>query len=212
MFTGLIREIGRLDSIEKRRSACRLVIESKDIFKDVEIGDSVSVNGVCLTLVDKKKRMLYFDVMEETFRRSTLEHIKADDLLNLETALRAESKLGGHFVQGHVDCVSKIKKIDIKGGEHALKVALPQEFRHLVVVKGSIAIDGVSLTIGEIDNDSFTVYIIPHTLKATTLSAKRSGDLVNLEFDVIGKYIARLSEYRACGGKITESFLKDHGF
>lgn len=210
MFTGIVKESGTVRKFVKNGPSYRLEVGSSGLYKDAGIGDSISVNGVCLTLVEKNKNVMSFDVMEETVKRSTLSGLKAGDGVNLEDSLKAGGAIGGHFVQGHIDCVGRITNIG-KGGEaQNIEIEFPSEFKKLIVGKGSVAIDGVSLTVGDVSGDRFTVYIIPHTLKVANLGSRRSGDMVNLEFDIIGKYMARFDELKA--GGVTERFLKDKGF
>lgn len=211
MFTGIISQTALVKRFGKNGPAYRLEVESSDIPKDVAIGDSVAVNGVCLTLVETNPKFMGFDVMEETVRKSTLSELKTGDTVNLERSLKAGGTIGGHFVQGHVDCVGRIAGIKKSGGESSIEIEFPPQFEKLIVEKGSVAIDGISLTIGEVRKGGFKVYVIPHTLKVTNLGSKRAGDRVNLEFDIIGKYIARLEGLRD-NGKVTEKFLRDNGF
>ena len=211
MFTGLIRELSALRAFTRAGSVYRLEAVSDIIAKDAVIGDSVAINGVCLTLAEKKHGVLAFDVMEETIRRTALISIKSGDKVNMEDSLRAGGPIGGHFVLGHVDCVGKIKKVENSGGEYVIDIEFPSEFSHLIVEKGSVAIDGISLTVGKVDSGSFKVYIIPHTLKITNLGAKRAGDKVNIEFDIIGKYLSRFRDLDKKSG-VTEQFLKQMGF
>ena len=211
MFTGLVRELGVVRSIVRSGNVYRLEVSSELIFKDAVIGDSVSVNGVCLTLVEKKAGGLSFDVMEETIRRTGLSSIKSGDEVNLEDSLKAGGPLGGHFVLGHIDCAGTIRRIENRGGEYVIEVEFPPEFSHLVVEKGSVALDGISLTVGETARGSFKVYIIPHTLNMTNPSLRRERERVNIEFDIIGKYLARFRDLDKRGG-VTEQFLKQMGF
>lgn len=199
MFTGLVKELGIVRQISGLGKLYRLSIEAKDISNDAAIGDSVAVNGVCLTLTGKDKNTLSFDVMGETVRQSNISKLKHGDPVNLETALKIGEKLGGHFVTGHIDCVGRIKDIKRGADDVSIGVVFPEEYNNLVVEKGSIALDGISLTIGSPSGEAagktcsnaVTVYIIPHTLKMTTLGSKRAGDEVNIEFDIIGKYLAK---------------------
>ena len=211
MFTGIIKEVGVAVAIEKAGAAYRLTVESGLISKEVSIGDSISVNGVCLTLVGNKSGIMHFDIMEETLRRSCLKELRHGQRVNLESALRADGVLGGHFVSGHVDCVGKIRDMRKTGGEVSFEIEIPGGLNDLIIEKGSIAIDGVSLTVGEAGNDNFKVYLIPHTLGTTTLGEKKTGDKLNIEFDIIGKYVAKLN---AAGRRpaITKEFLKEKGF
>lgn len=211
MFTGIIKELGSVKSIEKIGDIYRLEIESKSISKSADIGDSIALNGVCLTLVKKNNGILSFDCMEETIRRTALGGLKSNDWVNLEGALRAGDPLGGHFVLGHVDCLGMVRNFGKQGNDVSMEIEVPGEFRRLVVEKGSIAIDGISLTIGKAQANNFKVYIIPHTLKVTTLGSKKRGDRVNIEFDIIGKYVLK-SEGLDKDPTITDAFLKEKGF
>lgn len=211
MFTGLIAEMGIVRDFARSGGLYRLEVGSNVIFEDAVTGDSVSINGACLTLTGKKPGVLCFDVMEETVRRTSLSSLGAGDKVNMEGALKAGKALGGHFVLGHVDCVGTIRRIEDSRGEHVLEIGFPQEFNHLVVEKGSIALDGVSLTVGEAGRGSLRVYIIPHTLKMTNLGARRERDKVNIEFDIIGKYLSRFRSLDKTSG-VTEQFLKQMGF
>ncbi len=210
MFTGIVKELGKVRSVTANGVINRIEIESSHIYKGLDIGDSVSVNGVCLTLVKKDGKVMSFDAMRETMRRSTLKNIKAKDAVNMEGALKPENSVGGHFVLGHIDCVGRITDFK-KSGEIAMTVSFPEEFDRLIVDKGSVALDGVSLTIGHAGNGSLGVYIIPHTLENTTLGGKKIGDEINIEFDIVGKYVARA---KGAGGPsgITEELLRKNGF
>ena len=211
MFTGLIKELSVVRGFTPSGSVYRLEAGSVMIFKTAAIGDSISINGVCLTLVEKRDGLLGFDVMEETVRRTGLLSLKSGDKINLEDSLRAGSPLGGHFVLGHVDCAGTVRSIKNRGGEYIVEIEFPAEFSHLVVEKGSIALDGISLTVGEAGRGSFKVYIIPHTLKITNLGMRRERDKINIEFDIIGKYLSRFRELDKKSG-VTEQFLKQMGF
>lgn len=211
MFTGITRELAVVQRLGKSGDTYRLDIRSNGICKDVEIGDSIAVNGVCLTVASKEKDILNFDVMAQTLRKTTLAGLKDKDTVNLEGSLKAGGTLDGHFVLGHVDCVGIIRDIRKSPGEFMMRIDFPEEFGRLIVDKGSIAVDGVSLTIGRAGKDTFDIYLIPHTLRSTTLSTKRSGDAVNLEFDILGKYAAK---HRDAGSqsRISEEFLRSRGF
>jgi riboflavin synthase len=199
--------VRRLDA---KGSIYSLEISCPGISENAGIGDSVAVNGVCLTVTRKAPGLLYFDVMAETVRRTALAGLSAGEAVNLENSLRAGSGLDGHFVLGHVDCVGTVKEVLKKAGEFEMRISLPGGFDHLIVEKGSVSIDGVSLTVGDTGKGAFSVYIIPHTLKETTLGSKRSGSSVNIEFDIIGKYIAKLNTTKQ--GGVTEDFLREKGF
>ena len=189
MFTGIVKELGKVRRISGLGGLYKLSVEAKDTTGELNTGDSVSVNGVCLTLTGKDKNVLDFAVMGETFRRTNISKLKTGEAVNLESALRAGDPMGGHFVTGHIDCVGRIREIRRTGDEYSIEVAFPEEYKKLVVEKGSIALDGISLTVGIVGNGGARVHIIPHTLKVTTLGSKRSGDEINIEFDIIGKYI-----------------------
>lgn len=211
MFTGIIQELGAVQRHERSGNIYRLDICSRNICKDADIGDSVAVNGVCLTVAAKKKDVLSFDVMAETIRKTNLAGLKDRDKVNLEGSLKANGKLGGHFVLGHIDCAGRIKNINRNGDEFTISIGFPDEFSPLTVEKGSIAIDGVSLTIGKVNNNTLDLHLIPHTLRSTTLDTKNVGDMVNLEFDILGKYAVRQKDF---GGRsrISEEFLRNNGF
>jgi len=212
MFTGIIKELGIVKNFGRCGRTYRLGVESKRLFEGLKIGDSAAVNGVCLTLVEKEGRILYFDIMEETIRRTNLQSLKAGSLVNMEGALKMSDGLDGHFVLGHIDCVGDIQDIKRKENELSVQIGIPQDFAHLVVEKGSVAIDGISLTVAGVSAVSFTVCIIPHTLKETTLGLKKPADKVNVEFDIIGKHVARLGRYTNPAKKLTGEFLKEKGF
>jgi len=191
MFTGIIEEIGKITAINKTKTGASLKIKTNNIHSDAKLGDSICIDGVCLSVTDIKGNILKFDVIYETLRRTTLSELKVNDSINLERSLRADSRLGGHFVSGHIDYKASIEQI-LKGRDGTgFKISLPREFSRLVAEKGSIALDGVSLTVAEITKTSFTVYLIPHTLKVTTLGSKKKTDLVNIEIDILAKYLAR---------------------
>lgn len=192
MFTGIIKELGRVCQVSGLGGQYHLSIEAKDIIKGVAVGDSVAINGVCLTLTGKSNSTLFFDVIDETMKRTNLSKLRYGDIVNVEDSLRAGGSLSGHFVMGHIDCIGRIKDIKEAANNISMEVVFPEEYSNLVVEKGSIAIDGISLTIGKAGKRSVIVYIIPHTLKMTTLGFRRVGDEVNIEFDIIGKYIANL--------------------
>src|SRR5438270_378623 len=160
----------------------------------IQIGDSIAVNGCCLTLAARRNDRLAFDLLEETIERTNLKTLRRNDRVNLERALAVDGRLGGHFVQGHVDCAARILALEETGADYRLKVELPAEFAHYVARKGSIAVNGISLTVAEVSPQSFTVWIIPHTRRETNLGSARVGDLVNLEFDLLAKYLERMLE------------------
>lgn len=193
MFTGIIKELGSVRNISGMGKLYKLQVAAKDIIDGAVIGDSIAINGVCLTLTEKNQNALSFDVMGETMKRTNLSKLKYGDQVNLEDSLKVGGSLCGHFVSGHIDCVGRVKDIKRVSDGVSIEVVFPERYGGLVVEKGSIALDGVSLTIGKAGKSSVIVYIIPHTLKVTALGLKKTGDDVNIEFDIIGKYVANLS-------------------
>jgi riboflavin synthase len=193
MFTGIVEELGRVRSLEDRAGAARLVVDCATVNRDSSVGDSVAVNGVCLTAVEVAGEALSFDLARETLDRSTLGGLRAGDPVNLERPLTLTTRLGGHLVQGHVDGVAAVRSVDRNGAEASIRIALPSSLRPYVVEKGSIAVDGVSLTVTVVDDEGFEVALIPHTLAATTLGERGPGDGVNLEADVVAKYVENLA-------------------
>src|SRR6266700_3722452 len=192
MFTGLIEEVGTVMSIREREHSKQLQIVAPRIAKKIRPGDSVAVNGCCLTLTAHRGDQLTFNLLEETLERTNLKMLRRGNGVNLERALRADGRLGGHFVQGHVDCTSRVISFEQRGGDHCLEIELPAEFTRYVARKGSIAINGISFTVAEVLPKSFVVWIIPHTKRHTNLERAKAGDLLNLEFDVLAKYVERM--------------------
>jgi riboflavin synthase len=192
MFTGLVEETGELLALERSATGAHLTLRAPLVSTDAQLGDSIAVNGCCLTLTARDGTTLSFDLLGETLDRTNLGALTAGAPVNLERALAAHSRLGGHFVQGHIDTTSRVLAFEKVNADHRLEIALPAEFAGYVAFKGSIAIDGISLTVAEVRPASFTVWIIPHTLAVTNLRAKRAGDFVNLEFDLLAKYVERL--------------------
>lgn len=194
MFTGIVEELGIVKAINRTRAGILLKLQAPTIYSDAKLGDSVAINGVCLSVTDIKKDILSFDVIGETLSRTTLGELKINDSINLERSLRADSRLGGHFVSGHIDYKGKI--IDILRSREGIgfKISLPAEFSKFLTLKGSIAVDGISLTVADLARENFTVYLIPHTLKNTTLESKKRGNLLNIEADLLAKYLARGSQ------------------
>ena len=192
MFTGLIEEVGRVITVGAGEDANQLKIAAPRIAKKVRRGDSVSVNGCCLTLASHRGGELAFDLLEETISRTNLKHLEQKRPVNLERALVASDRFGGHFVQGHIDCVSPIIAYQKSGADFQLEIELPDAFAQYVACKGSIAVNGISLTVAEILPKSFVVWIIPYTKTNTNLDRAQVGDLVNLEFDLLAKYVERI--------------------
>lgn len=196
MFTGLIETLGECLAIHPGVTGSRLTVRAPEIMEGLKLGDSVAVNGCCLTVAVFGGERIEFDLLEETLRRTNLGSLALGSRVNLERALTPGSRMGGHFVQGHVDCTSQLLRAEQAGGDFRLEIALPEEFAMLAVFKGSIAIDGISLTIAELQKNSFSVCIIPHTLAVTTLALRHPGDTVNLEFDLLAKYVDRMLSLR----------------
>jgi len=212
MFTGIVEIVGRVVSLERAATA-RLTVDLSGIAEGVRPGDSVAVDGVCLTVTHIDGTRGSFDVGEETLRRSTLGALRPGDRVNLERALRVGDRLGGHFVLGHVDAVGTIARLDRRDDQATLVVRAGADLVARLVPKGSVAVDGISLTVGRIGPEEFTLFIIPHTLRNTGLAGKAVGDLVNIELDIIGKYVERLLDARSRGpAGMTEEFLRQHGF
>jgi len=192
VFTGIIRELGRVESLNGESEGLRLRVAAPVTASSTAAGDSVAVNGVCLTAVEVDSGVLAFDAVPETLRRSSLSRLAEGGSVNVEPALRSGEPLGGHIVQGHVDGVGRVRGLEPEGGGGRLTVEAPLELLRYMVEKGSITVEGVSLTIAALGPDSFEVALVPHTLTATTLGSLASGDEVNLEVDVLAKYVERL--------------------
>ena len=192
MFTGLIEEVGNVLEIRATERRTQLQVTASHITKEIRTGDSVAVNGCCLTLSAHHGERLTFDLLEETLDRTNLRTLRRDSPVNLERSLPANGRFGGHFVQGHVDCAASILAFKQSGGDHRLEVELPAEFGHYVASKGSIAVNGISLTVAEVLPERFVVWIIPHTKRHTNLHSAEAGDVVNLEFDILAKYVERM--------------------
>jgi riboflavin synthase len=192
MFTGIIEELGQVRSIEQRGENARLVIEARLVTEDIHEGDSIAVNGVCLTALDVNEGSFAADVSRETLDRSTLGRLKPGAPVNLERSVTPVTRLGGHLVQGHVDARGKFLSATDLGGSWTVRIAYPPEIARYLVFKGSVAVEGISLTIAALADDYFEIAIIPKTWEVTNFSHLRAGDEVNLEADVIAKYVERL--------------------
>lgn len=215
MFTGLVEEIGKIESVIKSTKSARITIKAKKILEDVNLGDSICTNGVCLTVTSFDSGKFTVDVMAETMRRSNLKTLSLGAEVNLERALRVGDRLGGHIVSGHIDGVGQIKSYEQEDNAVWITIEAPSEILRYIVEKGSIAIDGVSLTVAYVDESIFKVSIIPHTKDMTTLLRKKIGDVVNLECDMVGKYIEKflnVKEEIPPKKGIDLDFLKGNGF
>ena len=197
MFTGLIEEVGTVIALRPNESTRRLEISAPSLAGRVRLGDSVAVNGCCLTATANDNARLGFDLLQESLDRTNLKDLRPESRVNLELALAAGAPLGGHFVQGHVDCPAAILALEQRGADLRLEIELPTEFATYVAGKGSIAVNGISLTVAEVLPASFSVWIIPHTRSQTNLSTVKQGDLLNLEFDILAKYVERMLDQRS---------------
>jgi riboflavin synthase len=196
MFTGIIEELGQVVSFAPAKDAWSLQLAARLIPSDVAQGDSVAVNGCCLTVTSFDANHVGFDLLEETRRLTNFIELQPGSAVNLERSLKPESRLGGHFVSGHIDALGTVKVFEARGKDHYLQVATPPGFGRYLVSKGSIAIDGISLTVAEVAGDTFSVWLIPHTLAVTNLREKKPGSGVNLEFDLLAKYVEKLMAAR----------------
>ncbi len=216
MFTGIIEEIGVIRSIRMGAYSAVITIQADKVMEDIHVGDSIAANGVCLTVTSFDRNSYDVDVMHETLRRTSLGKMKSGSRVNLERAMAADGRFGGHMVAGHVDAPGTIASMEKDDNAIWITVRTPPDILKYIVEKGSIAIDGISLTVARVDDKSFAVSVIPHTGASTTLLEKKPGDMVNLETDMIGKYVEKLlglnrEEEKPQSG-ITEEFLRNHGF
>jgi riboflavin synthase len=195
MFTGIIQETGTVESTQRGAKSILLTIRAKSSAQGLKISDSLAVNGCCLTVVKisahGKSKLIQFDLLQETWQKTNLQFSQVGSLVNLERPLRADGEFGGHFVTGHIDGVGKILRWEKSGLDHVLEIAAPPDVMRYVISKGSIAIDGISLTVACVRENSFHIWIIPHTFEATALRARKVGDMVNLEADLLGKYVEK---------------------
>lgn len=194
MFTGLVEEKGILLSKIPTGEGFRFSIKANKIMEDIDIGSSIAVNGCCLTVVSKTDDTFSVDTIEETLKKTNLGILKQNDSVNLERPLRADARLGGHFVLGHIDTTGRVEDIKELSNSHWMTISFKEEFKQYLIFVGSVAIDGVSMTVAELKENSFSVGIIPHTWQETIFANKQVGDTVNLEFDVLGKYVERIME------------------
>jgi len=197
MFTGIIEETGTVESIHPGDKSIRLTLTLRKTGGGLNVGDSLAVNGCCLTVAELtakgRAKTGQFDLLNETWNLTNLQHCRADSLVNLERSLEAGGRLGGHFVTGHIDGMGKITMWEKTGDDHQLQIAAPEDVMRYVIHKGSIAVDGISLTVAAVEKESFTIWIIPHTFESTALSERAVGDAVNLEADMLGKYVERFA-------------------
>jgi riboflavin synthase len=200
MFTGIVEEAGVIEKITPARNSIQMTVRARVCGRGVKVGDSVAVNGCCLTAVRVqsrgKSKLLQFDLLQESWDRTNFQFAVPGSLVNLERSLRANGELGGHFVTGHVDGLGKIVRWERAGKDHVLDIAAPPEVMRYVIFKGSIAVDGISLTVAAVQKKSFRIWIIPHTFEVTVLRERKTGDAVNLEADLLGKYVERFTSVR----------------
>ena len=190
MFSGIVEELGKVKRISRQGRNTLLGVSTDKIAEDIKIGDSLAVNGACLTAVKKEKDILFFEMMPETAKVTNLGSLRPGDALNLERSLKVGERLSGHFVSGHIDCLGAIRKKYYKNDNLCFEIAIPAQFIKYCFPKGSIAVDGISLTLAGVKSNTFSVYIIPHTYKCTTLGLKGPSDKVNVEFDILAKKLA----------------------
>jgi riboflavin synthase len=219
MFTGLIECTGRVERIERRGNSIRMLITPQAEDFSIQPRESVTVDGLCLTVTEFQARSFWVDISSESLNRSTLGDLKPGNHVNLERALRLSDRLGGHLVQGHVDAKGSIEEVRREGEFRKIRIAVPRELMKYIVEKGSVALDGISLTVNEAGDEDFTLMIIPETLKRTTLDEKQTGARVNIEVDILAKYVERLLLKKSTGGtqgdaqaKISLDKLKEEGF
>ena len=212
MFTGLIETIGRVTACDRRGAAAVLTVTASLPVAEISIGDSVAVNGACLTVTAKREAALTFDVSPESLAGTTIGSLRSGHSANLERALRMGDRMGGHIVTGHIDCIGRLARLSEDSGNRVLEFSMPPEHARYLVQKGSVTIDGVSLTVNAVSQGGFSVNIIPHTYSSTTLAQIRAGDRVNIETDIIGKYVERLAQPWKKSGNLSMQILAENGF
>lgn len=213
MFTGIIEHLGKVKQVKLQASSAIIVVDVGPLSDDVNPGDSIAINGACLTVTQIKDSEVYFDVSTETLSKTTIGGLKTSDNINIERSLKMGDKLGGHFVTGHVDGVGVINKVESEPGQCTVWFSVSEELTNMMIKKGSVAVDGISLTIVEIRDGLFSVALIPYTLEATTLGFKKAGQKVNIETDMLGKWVKRiLTVNESTTSGITEDLLKKKGF
>lgn len=212
MFTGIIEEVGTVQTVQHSGNSSFIKIQAQKVLEDVHIGDSIAVNGVCLTVTESDRNTFRADVMNETLDRSSLGSLKKGSPVNLERAMSANGRFGGHIVSGHIDGTGIVSAIKNDGIAVWYTINTPPEIMRYIIEKGSVAIDGISLTVARVTDSSFSVSIIPHTAEQTILSYKKTGDIVNLENDIVGKYVEKLIYPKSRKSNINMEFLAERGF
>lgn len=210
MFTGIVEEIGTVESVVRGAKSCRLTIRADKIFDDLKLGDSVAVNGVCLTAEEIRYPLFTADVMAETVRRTNIELLSPGGKVNLERAMQLNGRFGGHIVSGHIDGTGTVSSMMREDNAVWVRIAADSGLLRYIVKKGSVALDGISLTVADVEPGAFSVSVIPHTAEETTLIGKKPGDRINIECDIIGKYVEKLTKTGNDG--ITMELLEKYGF
>ncbi|MCQ9208050.1 MAG: riboflavin synthase [Omnitrophica bacterium] len=214
MFTGIVEEVGTVKALEREGSLSRLQVIAPKIASYLKLGKSVSISGVCLSVVNVEQELLTFEMMPETIQRTNLPFLKPRDKVNLERALRADGRMDGHFVAGHIDGLGTISKKQAQAGNVVIKIEAPEQILRYIVMKGSVAVEGVSLTVSAQEANSFSVSLISYTLNNTILGLKKEGNLVNIECDILAKYIDRLTSQtkQPSASRVSLGLLQEHGF
>ena len=212
MFTGIVEEIGRIKEFSRLSSGAKIAVECENILTDAKLGDSIAINGCCQTVTEIGGNYFKADVSEETLRITNFGTLKPGVKVNLERALTPASRMGGHIVQGHIDCTGKFLRFEKLSDFYNLTFEVPAEFSRYIVYKGSIAVNGVSLTIASVRENIFTVAVIPHTYQNTTMQDLKSGDIVNIETDILGRYVEKFLLVDNNSRTINEEFLRENGF
>jgi riboflavin synthase len=212
VFTGLIIELGEIAAIDRRAQDARLAIRGRKILQDIAVGDSIAINGVCLTVTTIKADVVSFDVSGETLKSTNLGELRRGDRVNLEPSLRPNSKMGGHFVSGHVDGIGRIRSRRAEGNAERIEIESPAHVLKYLVQKGSVSVDGISLTVVDVLKDAFSLVIIPHTASLTTIGFKKAGDTVNLEPDILAKYVEKFLHKADQGETVVGEGISDSRF
>lgn len=212
MFTGIIEERGILQEVQRSVNCAKVTIQAKKVLEEIKLGDSIAVNGICLTVTSFTKDIFTADVMPETWRRCSISQLSKGQFVNLERAMPMNGRFGGHIVSGHIDGIGKIQGMKREENAVLYEILAEEKILRYVIEKGSIAIDGISLTVTNVTDKSFSVSVIPHTVQNTNLKERKKGEFVNLEADCIGKYVSKFLDVTKKEETITENFLMEHGF
>ena len=212
MFTGIIEERGILQEVQRSVNCAKVTIQAKKVLEEIKLGDSIAVNGICLTVTSFTKDIFTANVMPETWKRCSISQLSKGQLVNLERAMPMNGRFGGHIVSGHIDGIGKIQGMKREENAVLYEILAEEKILRYVIEKGSIAIDGISLTVTNVTDKSFSVSVIPHTVQNTNLKERKKGEFVNLEADCIGKYVSKFLDVTKKEETITENFLMEHGF